>query len=124
MLVVVIVLVDASLHLFGDEIDRNQWYFVERSLGWRTPQGTFGCLQHPVAERNDNIIKLQTLTLVNRDEAYAIERIAMYAFLVQRIVPFLDKRVYIATVVLQVSSHLIVEGADISTLTLHLLYGI
>ena len=59
-----------------------------------------------------------------RDEAYAIERIAMYAFLVQRIVPFLDKRVYIATVVLQVSSHLIVEGADISTLTLHLLYGI
>ena len=123
MLVVVIVLVDASLHLFGDEIDRNQGYFVERSLGRSTPQGAFGWFQLPVAEGDKYVIELQTLTLVNRYEAYAIECIAMYAFLVQCIVPFLDKRVYIATVVLQIGCQLIIEGTDVGTLVLHLFNG-
>lgn len=79
MLVMVVIFIDASFHLFGTEIYRNQRQFVVRSFLRGTPDG-IGFLQLPVAVWHDDMVEFQSLTLVDGDESDTLDAVTMDAF--------------------------------------------
>ena len=121
MLVMVVIFIDASFHLFGTEIYRNQRQFVVRSFLRGTPDGV-GFLQLPVAVWHDDMIEFQSLTLVDGDESDALDAVTMDAFFVEIVFPFLEKRLDVAAVVCQEGIQLVVEGTHVGTLHFHIFY--
>ena len=121
MLMMIIRFIDRLHHGFCIEVYRYEGQFIEWLFLWLTPD-SIHFFQFPVAERHDYIIKFQSFTLMDSDKSDSVNSITMNTFLMNGIVPFLEKGIYIAAVVYQIFVHPVIEGTDISALFLHILY--
>ena len=114
MLMAVVGFVDGARHTLLAVIDGYEGQVTERRLRRTAPQHvTALLLQLPVAEGADDVVELQTLGLVNADEADAAELVALYGFSTEVLVPFMQKAVNVGAVVGGVVGQLVIEGTDV-----------
>ena len=117
----IVLLIDALLHLVGTEIYWHERQLIVWLLLRSTPDGV--CFfQLPVAVRHDNVVILQSFTLVDGEESDAVGTVAVDALVVQVGIPFLQEGLNIAAVVSKESVHLVIKCANIGTLGFHILY--
>ena len=86
----VVALVYSAHHLLCAEVYRHKRQFVERSLRRLAPYSV-GLLHAPVAERNDDVLELQALTLVYGDKANAVDRACLDGVRCEVLVPLLNE---------------------------------
>ena len=72
-------------------------------------------LKTPVAERNDDIVEFEALTLVDREDADAVGGDALDSFATDGLLPFRNKGIDVCAVVEGKLVELVVEHADICT---------
>ena len=99
VLVQIVVLIDGASHLFLAIVDGNQRQGTERFLMGLAPQD-IGHLQTPVGIRDDDIVELQSFTLMNCQDADTIRLCTLYGLGTNGLVPLADKRVDIRCIVL------------------------
>ena len=115
MLVQVVVFVDGAAHLLLAIVDGGNGQGIERRLLRLAPQHV-GMLQPPVAEGDDDVVKLQPLALVDGQDAYAVALGTLDGLGTDGLLPFADKSVDVGGVVLCKLVQLVVEGADVGAL--------
>ena len=120
MLVVVVVLKYCTLHLFGVEVDRHEWQFVEGCHFRRAPYSV-GLLDAPVAEGYYNVFKLQSLTLVYGYESDALCGVHLNGLRAYAVVPFLYKLVNVGGIVLKIVGQAVVECIYVCVFALYVL---
>ena len=77
MLLQVVALVDGALHLFLAVVDGHDGEVVERLYRRLAPEDVAAFLQWPVAEGNNDVVVLQSLRLVDGEDAYAAGLVAL-----------------------------------------------
>ena len=118
MFVQIVAFIDGAHHLLLTVIDGGDGQFAERRFVRLAPKDVALFLQLPVAEGDDDVAELQTLRLVDGDEADAVDLVALDSFGAERLFPLADEGVDACGILADVGCQLVVEGADIGTLTL------
>ena len=121
MLLVVVVLVYGTLHLFGTEINRDEWQLVVGSFSWRAPDGV-ALFQCPVAEGYDDMLKLQSLAFMDGYESDAVNGTCLNCLRRDAVVPLLNERVDVDSVVCKEIGQSVVECVDVGILPLNTVY--
>ena len=114
----VIVLKNCTEQSCFSEVYRQQRQFIERL--WficRFAPKRVWLLQLPIAERNNDILKLQSLAFMNGHDAYSFYLVALNGLGRQCIFPFFNKVVDVGSMVLQVVVQCVVQGADVRALS-------
>ena len=121
MLLAVVVLIDRAYQVVSTEINRRDGQFVKWLFAFSllAPQ-CVSLLQLPVAEGDDDVVKLQSLALVDGHDAYALHLVALDRLLRDGVVPFGEEVVDVSRAVAEIIVEFVVEEAHIRTLVLEL----
>ena len=77
MLVLIVVFIDGAQHLFLTIIDGNDGQIVKWCFVGSAPEDIAWFLQLPVAERNDDVRKLQTFRFVDGYQANTVDLVTL-----------------------------------------------
>ena len=86
MLCLVVCLVDGTFESGLAELYGSQWQLIVWGYIWREPYDA-AALKRPVAERNDDIVVLQTLALVYGYKPYSVYIVALDGLCAHILVP-------------------------------------
>ena len=122
MLMTVVGLIDGAHHLLLTVVDGYDRQVVERCLRWLAPEDISALLlQLPVAEGADDMLVLQSLRLMNREDAYAAGLVALNGLRAEGLIPLVKEGGDVGGTLVDEVDEVVVEGTDIGTLAWQIL---
>ena len=119
VLVQVVGLVDGAHHLLLTIVDRGNGQVAERRFGGRAPEDVAALLlELPVAERTDDVVVLESLRLMDAEDAHTLGLVALDGLAAEALVPLEEEGADIGRVLADEVGQTVVEGADVGTLIL------